>query len=195
MTTQSKYGVHPSESHIQAIASNLEKKTGRSLEAWIELVKATGLGTEKDRMAWLKSEHGLGRDTAMVIALHVDGREPYDAEALVAAMYAGPKRDLLPIYERVLEMGLAVAKDVVAAPCSTYVPLMRKRQFVVIKPTTRTRIDVGFALPGLEPGGRLVAAKGLGSDKITHRIGLESLADVDAEVERWLKAAYELDAK
>lgn len=194
MTMRPKYGIHPAEAHMQAIAANMEKRTGQPIEAWIERVKATGLKTTKERMEWLKREHGLGRDTAMVIAEYTDGKEPYDAEQLVEAMFAGPKSALLPLYERLLELGLALGDDVVAAPCSTYVPLMRKRQFVVIKPTTRTRLDVGFALPGLEVGGRLVAAKGLGSDRITHRIGLESVDEVDAEVERWLRAAYEQDA-
>lgn len=195
MTTQSKYGVHPAVAHMEAIAANMEKKTGRSVDAWIDLVKATGLRTVKERIDWLKREHGLGRDTAMVIAEYTDGKEPYDPEAMVAAMFQGPKSALLPIYERLLDLGLALGEDVVAAPCSTYVPLMRKRQFVVFKPTTRTRLDVGFSLPGTAPQGRLVEAKGLGSDRITHRIGLESLDQIDAELEGWLKAAYEQDAK
>lgn len=195
MTTPSRYGMHPAVAHRAAIVANMEKKTGRPLEAWIDAVKASGRKTVKERMDWLKVEHQLGRDTAMVIAESTDGVEPYDPEALVAAMFAGPKGALLPLYERVLDMGLALGEDVMAAPCSTYVPLMRKRQFVVMKPTTRTRLDVGFALPGMAPEGRLVEAKGLGSDRITHRIGLESLDAVDAEVQRWLEAAYDLDGK
>ncbi|HEY9855938.1 MAG TPA: DUF5655 domain-containing protein [Stenomitos sp.] len=195
MTTPSKYGLHPAVAHMDAIAANMEKKTGRSIDAWIELVKATGLKTVKERIDWLKREHQLGRDTAMVIAEFTDGREPYDPEGMVRAMFQGPKSALLPNYERLLDRGLALGSDVMAAPCSTYVPLMRKRQFVVFKPTTRTRLDVGFALPGVTPEGRLVEAKGLGSDRITHRIGLESVDEIDAEVERWLKAAYEQDRK
>jgi hypothetical protein len=30
--------------------------------------------------------------------------------------------------------------------------------------------------------------------RITHRIGLKSVDEIDAEVKKWLKAAYELDA-
>lgn len=195
MKAPSKYGMHPSVAHMQAIVDNMEKKTGRPLDAWIELVKAAGVKTVKERMEWLKKEHQLGRDTAMVIAEHVDGKEPYDPDALAADLFKGPKGALMPLYEKVLDLGLALGSDVIAAPCSTYVPLMRKRQFVVFKPTTRTRLDVGFALPGVAQEGRLVEAKGLGSDRITHRIGLESIEEVDAEVVRWLKAAYEQDGK
>ncbi len=32
-------------------------------------------------------------------------------------------------------------------------------------------------------------------DRITHRIPLESVKEIDKEVERWLKTKYELDAE
>ena len=32
-------------------------------------------------------------------------------------------------------------------------------------------------------------------DRITHRIPISSKADIDKEVERWLKVAYDEDAK
>ena len=31
-------------------------------------------------------------------------------------------------------------------------------------------------------------------DRITHRFELKSTAEIDAEVKKWLKTAYELDA-
>jgi hypothetical protein len=32
-------------------------------------------------------------------------------------------------------------------------------------------------------------------DRVAHRIELKSVAEIDAEVKKWLKLAYELDAK
>jgi hypothetical protein len=32
-------------------------------------------------------------------------------------------------------------------------------------------------------------------DRITHRIAIESVDEIDAEVKKWLKTAYELDAE
>jgi hypothetical protein len=82
-------------------------------------------------------------------------------------------------------------------PCQTIVPLYRTHVFAQVKPTTRTRVDLGFALARcttplsprlIDTGG---AAKG---DRITHRIPLQRVEDIDAEVDRWLWLAYELDA-
>lgn len=192
--SQIVYGIHPAVSHLRAIAANLPTKTGRPLADWVQLVEAQAPPDTKGRMAWLKAEHGLGRDTAMAIVEFAEGRDAYEPQAYVDAMFAGPKAPLLPLYERLVQLGAALGPDVMVVPCSTYIPLMRKRQFMVVKPTTRTRLDLGLALPDTPHEGRLEPAKNLGSDRITHRIGISSMADIDADVERWLRAAYEADA-
>jgi predicted transport protein len=185
------YGVHASVKHMAAIASNLPAKTGKSLAEWSRLVETEGPATSKERMEWLKSEHGLGRDTAMSIVEITEGRGNPDPGALVDAMYAGPKAGLRPLYEGILTAALALGEDVVATPCSTYVPLLRKHTFAIIKPTTRTRIDLSLALPGVEPNDRLKLSKGTGISRITHVVGLSSLAELDDEVKGWLRKAYE----
>ena len=44
-------------------------------------------------------------------------------------------------------------------------------------------------------GGRLIDTGGLAKgDRITHRIPIQSLAEIDDEVKRLLKTAYEMDA-
>ncbi len=64
----------------------------------------------------------------------------------VEKMYSGKKEALRPMYEQLLEMGKSIADDVKACPCQTMVPLYRNHVFAQIKPTTNSRIDMGFAL-------------------------------------------------
>src|SRR5262249_42624364 len=117
------------------------------------------------------------------------------AELHVEAMFAGPKAGLRLIYDELLKLGRALGKDVKVCPCKTIVPLYREHVFAQIKSTTGTRIDVGFALKNTPLTGRLLDTGGLAKkDRITHCIPLTSLADIDAEVTRWLKAAYDMDA-
>ena len=110
-------------------------------------------------------------------------------------MFSGPKAALRPIYERVVRTALALGRDVRVLPCKTQVTLQRRRQIAWVKPATRTRIDLGLALPGVEAGGRLIALPSRDDkDRVRLRITLASPDEVDAEVARWLKAAYDLDA-
>jgi len=202
--TKSIYGVHPGVAMTQKWVAELKDKTGRNLDEWLTLIKKKGPKDEKERREWLKSEHGLGTNPAGWLAERATGQssdldnpDSYleAAEGYVDKMFAGPKEALRPIYDALLKLGLSVGKDVKACPCQTIVPLYRKHVFAQIKPTTRTRIDFGFALGGMKASGRLIDTGGFAKkDRITHRIEITSLKDIDDEVKRWLKAAYELDA-
>jgi hypothetical protein len=56
------------------------------------------------------------------------------------------------------------------------------------------RIDIGFALGDMKAKGRLIDIGGFAKkDRITHRIPLESVNDIDDEVKQWLKVAYDRD--
>lgn len=179
---------------VEAILSNLEEKTGKSLAQWTRMLKTKAPKDSKTWREWLKTEHGLGHVTAGVIAREASGnsaRAVYgDGDALVTAMFAGDKAGLKPLYEAVLKAARKLGKDVEVEPCKTYVALSRGKQFAILKPTTKTRLDVGLALGEVEPAGRLERARSMGSDRITHRIGVADKQAIDAELLRWLKTAY-----
>ena len=60
--------------------------------------------------------------------------------------------------------------------------------------TTQTRIDLGFALGARPAEGRLIDTGGFAKkDRITHRIPISSLAEIDDEVKHWLRTAFEED--
>jgi len=201
---KSIYGVHPGVAMTQKWVAELKQKTGRSLDEWLRLIKKFGPKDEKARREWLKTEHGLGTNSAWWLAERAEGKgsDVDDPDAYLAAaeryveqMFAGSKAALRPIYDEILKVGLKVGKDVKACPCQTIVPLYRNHVFAQIKPTTSTRIDIGFALGDMKPKGRLIDTGGFAKkDRITHRIPLESVADIDDEVKQWLKVAYDRDA-
>ena len=204
---QGLYGVHPSVAMVQKSMAELKKGTGRSLEEWVTVVKRDGPKDEKLRREWLITEHKVGTRDAGWIAERakekggdLDTPETYLKSAVryVEDQYAGPKEKLRPIYEEVIALGKSMGSDVKACPCKTIVPLYRKHVFAQIKPTTNSRIDLGFALThykGKLPK-RLIDTGGLAKkDRITHRIELTSPSQIDAEVKKWLKTAYDLDAK
>jgi hypothetical protein len=102
---------------------------------------------------------------------------------------------LRPICEALLDLGLAVGPDAKACPGETIVPLYRNHVFAQIKPTTKTRIDLGLALKDAPATGRLIDTGGFAKkDRITHRFAITALSEIDDEVRRWLERAYEMDA-
>jgi len=202
---KSLYSVHPGVLMTQKWVSTLKDKTGRSLEEWLAVVKESGPKKETEQRDWLKREFNLGTNSAWWIAERAAGKgtETDDpavylkaAEEYVDKMYSGPKAALRPMYEKLLALGLSMGKDAKACPCETMVPLYRRHVFAQIKPTTQTRIDMGFALGALKAEGRLLETGGFAKkDRITHRIPISSATDIDNEVKRWLRVAYEGDAE
>ena len=198
----SSYDVHPSLAIYQKSLVALKEKTGRSLEEWIKLVKKEGPATEKERRAWLKARHGLGMNYSWWIAEQSVGKgddgtpETYlkNAKQYVEEMFDGAKGSLRPIFDELLVLGRSMGADVKVCPCQTMVPLYRKHVFAQIKPTTRSRIDLGFALKDTTVPRRLIDTGGFAKkDRITHRIEITALKDIDTEVKKWLKIAYEMD--
>ncbi|PWT93742.1 MAG: hypothetical protein C5B56_00195 [Proteobacteria bacterium] len=201
---ESLYGVHPGVAMMQKWVAELKDKTGRSLDEWVALIRKEGPKTEKERRQWLKVKHKLASNTTWWLAERAEGKggeedspEAYLQAAVryVAEQYSGAKAALRPIYDELLDLGRSLGADVKACPCRTIVPLYRTHVFAQIKPTTNTRIDLGLALThykGRLPK-RLIDTGGLRKkDRITHRLPISSKAEIDAEVHKWLRTAYEL---
>jgi hypothetical protein len=206
-TGKTKYDVHPGVAMVQKWNAELKERTGRSLEEWVAFAKKEGPKDEKPRREWLVKKHKVGARDAGWIAERAEGKggdldtpELYlkNAVGYVEEQYAGPKEKLRPIYEELLTLGKSMGSDVKACPCRTIVPLYREHVFAQIKPTTNSRVDLGFALAhykGKLPK-QLIDTGGLAKkDRITHRMEFTSVEQIDDEVKKCLKTAYELDAK
>jgi hypothetical protein len=200
----SPYSVHPSIVMLQSWVVSLPQKTGHSLDEWIRLLKKEGPSSEIERRDWLKAHHGLGTNTAWWIAERAAGRNLEDedpgaylkaADGYVSAMFSGKKAGLRPIYDALLKLGVSLGRDVKVCPCKTIVPFYRRHVFAQVKPSTPTRLDLGLALEDTPVPERLIDTGGLAKkDRITHRIPIAGLSEIDAEVKHWIRFAYDLDA-
>src|SRR6185437_7283514 len=118
------------------------------------------------------------------------------ADRYVDEMYSGGKAGLRPIYDALLNLGRSMGPDVKVCPCQTMVPFYRNHVFAQIKPSTQSRINLGLALKDTKVPKRLIDTGGFAKkDRITHRIEIRSLKDIDDEVKRWLKKAYDMDSE
>lgn len=200
------YDVHPSVAYVQSILSQLQVKTGRTLEDWVAWARAEGPAGPRDLQAWLKAR-GLGTTQASLVAQRAgaapghafnDTPEGYLAAApgFVAGQYGGRKAALRPLFERLVELARGLGGDVKICPCETIVPFYRNHVFAEVKPFA-SRLDLGLALgdPATvpDPGGRLKDTGGFAKkDRITHRLELASEGDLDPALP-WLERAYGRD--
>ncbi len=176
----------------QTMIDNLKQNTGKSLDEWVVMVRATGLEKHKEMLQYLQNEHGLTYGYANLVALTARGSgvAGSSGEELLEEQYAGAKAALRPIYDALIGAVTVFGDDVEIAPKKTYVSLRRKRQFAIFQPTTATRMDVGINLKGTAPAGRLEASGSFNS-MVTHRVRVSSTEEVDDELVSWLRQAYQ----
>ena len=175
----------------QSMINNLPEKTGKSLEQWLAVLAKTELEKHGEMVKHLKAEFGIGHGFANLIAHKYREKAAGGGETdLVAAQYAGPKADLKPIYDAVIAAVNKFGTDVEVSPKKTYVSLRRSKQFALIQPSTRTRVDVGINLKGAEPTNRLEVS-GSFNAMVSHRVRITQKDDVDAELADWLRKAYD----
>lgn len=181
-----------SDDPLATFSANLKTKTGKDLAEWTAVAKAHGATKHAALMAWLKGEHGLTHGYANTIALKARESDAASIgeEDLTAQMFAGPKAAIRPVYDKVMALVAALGSDVELAPKKGYTSLRRKKQFGLVQPSTKDRVDLGLNLKGDAPAGRLEAS-GSFNAMVTHRVRLAAEADVDGEVAAWIKAAYD----
>ncbi|WP_436515351.1 DUF5655 domain-containing protein [Ekhidna sp. To15] len=169
----------------------LQEKTGQPLEHWIKVVEASKLEKHKAIMDFLKSEHGFTHGFANFVALKARKADAgsQDSEDLLKNQYQG-KEVLFPIYEKLVEAIAKFGTDITQTPKKDSVSMIRKKQFALIKPATKTRIDLGLKLKGKSETDRLGNSGPFGS-MCTHRVQLTGVNEVDQELIGWLMEAYE----
>lgn len=178
---------------IQTQLKNIQSKMGRSLDQLFELIAASGLEKHGQLVAMLKVDLGLGHGDANTL-VHVyrdraDG-QPAVADLVAAALdaiYAGGKAPLRPLHDGVMAaiQGLG---DFEIAPKKTYLSLRRKKQFAMVGPGSRGRLEVGLNMKDVEAGGRLEALPPGGMCQ--YRVFLSAADEVDEQLLAWLATAY-----
>ena len=167
---------------------NMEAATGRSIDEWIALVRASGHQKHGAILAWLKTEHGFTHGNANRFALEaLRGPAAPEGDALVDQIYSGPKAALRPLHDRVVALASGLGDDVEQSPKQAYVALRRSKQFATVGPASGGRLEIGLNLKGTEPAGRLEPSSGM----CTHRVRISDASELDAEVLGWLREAYD----
>jgi len=173
---------------LQTMIENMPEKTGKSLDEWKVILKEQSFSKHSEGVKFLKLEHGVTHGFANTI-VSLSKEENNSPEDLITAQYKG-KETLKPIYESLITYVNSLGTDVTITPKKGSVSIIRKRQFVLIKPATKTRIDLGFKLKNKPTTERLENSGPFGT-MCTHRVRLANESEIDSELKGWINEAYE----
>jgi len=168
----------------------LYERTGQDLETWNGRIASEGFTDEQTLRAWL-TEKGVTGYAQSLLVMERFGYPAFflaSADELIEGQYAD-RPQLLPLFDAIIDAAARLGAVIVQAR-KTYVSLVTpRRTFARIQPTSRSRVDLGLRLAGMEPGERLTPSKI--HETMPLQISLTSLDEIDAEVLAWLQRAYE----
>jgi predicted transport protein len=169
---------------------NLQKNTGKSIEDWSKIALESGFQKHGEILKYLKETHGLGHGYANFIvhkARASDAGSVDEKNQLIENQYKG-KEHLRPFYETLMAEILKIGSDIEVAPKNASVSLRRKKQFCLLEPKTKTRLEVGLNMKNITATGKLETNPPGGM--CTHKIRVEKAEDIDNEVFGWIREAY-----
>lgn len=171
---------------------NLQKNTGKSLDEWKKIALESGFKKHGEIVNFLKETHSLGHGYANFIthkAFASDAGSTDNKDQLIENQYKG-KENLRPFYDTLMREILQLGPDIEVAPKNSSVSLRRKKQFCLLEPKTKTRLEVGLNMKGVEAAGKVETCPPGGM--CTHKMRVEKAEDIDAEMFEWIKKAYSL---
>lgn len=176
----------------QTQIANIEKATGKKLEEWITIVNKSGFSKHGELVNFLKDKHGFTHGNANTLVHFAKqshaGAAGNDTD-WIGEQYKG-KENLKPWYDKVMEEINKLGNDIEVSPKKAYVSLRRKKQFALIQPSTKTRLDVGLNIKGVTPSG-ITEAGSAWNAMCTHRIKIEDEKTINNELFNWIKMAYD----
>lgn len=184
-----------SESLDKAYATqiaNIEKSTGKKLAEWITIINKSGVDKHGELVSYLKTKHGFTHGNANMLVHYAKQSHAGAAENetdWIAEQYKG-KENLKPWYDKIMTEINKFGKDIEIAPKKAYVSLRRKKQFAILQPSTKDRLDVGLNIKGIAASGN-VEEGAKWNAMCTHRIRVEDAKTVNKDMIAWLKKAYE----
>jgi hypothetical protein len=172
------------------VQANLARNTGKTLEEWVVIARACPETGQRAQLRWLKDNHGLLQNHGMQVLNEMSGSTKawQDPDTLIAALWTDPASKA--IFEAV-DAAARRPNEVLQTVRKTYTAWSRKVQFAAARPVKGGKLVLGLAVTP-DASARLETPKNESwSERLKARVLLTAPAEVDGEIERLLKAAWD----
>ena len=177
----------PQRKWFASVREGLERDTGRTLQAWVDIARTCPETRPRARLTWMKSMHGLGQNRASVVLADAFPEPPSPAGTGTDTLWADPVAHAT--FQAVAEAATRL-DGVVIGPRKGYTAFSRRYQFAAARPA-KGRVRLGLAVPPdldarLSPRGRETW-----SERLASTAELGGPEAVDAGLSNLMRRAWE----
>ena len=181
---------------LETQLKNIQAKTGKTLDQLGEVLRKSGFTKHGELRDFAKRELGLGHGDANTLVhtvLKADGAGAAASSGastgdVLAEIYNGPKAGLRPIHDAFMA-AIGSFGEFEIAPKKGYVSLRRKKQFAMIGPGTKARVDIGINMKGVKGTSRLVELPPGGMCQ--YKVAVTDEKEIDKELLGWVRQAFD----
>lgn len=179
--------------------ANIQSKTGKTLDQLRAIISESGMTKHAEIRQMLIYKFGLGFGDATQLvhfAQNSDGQSAAEAaglsmEQILTEIYSDSKQSLKPFHEKLIaEMNKF--GEYTATPKKGYVSYRQKRQFAMIGPGTKGRLEIGLNMKDIEGTDRLLLQTN--NLMCQYKVFISNSDEIDAELLNWLHTAYQASA-
>ena len=176
----------------QEFIQTAKEKTGKTLEQWLPVIKATGLSKQMEITNWLKSEHQFNHLQATLLAgLYLNNGKPvYQNEDHLLENQFVKCEAMRPLFESVSSKILTLFPDTKLIPKKTYLSYTATKEFAAIniKPN---EIRLGMDLGDMPFTETLQKSKLSGPmPRISHMVIITDISQLDKKHIDYIQASY-----
>lgn len=177
---------------MASVRASLEASTGKTLDQWAMIAAACPETKPKARQKWLKDNHGLGQNYAMLVLGEVgrrSGEMPRDPDAMKSALWSDPNSAAIA---QALQARVDALPGSITGQRKTYTTWSRNFAFAAARPVKGGAVRLGLAV-GPDASPRLSVAEKEGwSERLKSVVLLESPDQVDQDLGDLMAAAFDL---
>ena len=176
----------------QEFIQTAKEKTGKTLEQWLPVVKASGLARQMEITNWLKAEHSLNHLQAGLLAgmFLNNGKPVYQNETNLLDNQFLKCEEMRPLFDEVSEKILKAFPGTQLIPKKTYLSFTATREFAAINIKPK-EIRLGVDLGEESFTDSLQKSKLTGPmPRISHMIILADPKQLDKAVMEHLQSSY-----
>jgi predicted transport protein len=172
---------------------NIIEKYQKTIDEWMQIISELNFSKHNEKVNFLVENYHLGKFQAdlLVHKYQKSDSASIDEDTLIENQFKN-KEHFLDLYKELIEFILGFGNDIEIVAKKNYISLRRKKQFLILQASSKTRFDISLFLKG-ESGNEVLIPIDTPNSMCSHKISISSSKiELTEEMKKYINQSYQL---